>query len=390
MVMKSLICPGFLLAPAMAGVLCLLVAGQAAGAPPAQDRPASPAEARASAPPQSPVPPEAQAPAPPEAPPAAQPEAAAKDLPEEPAGRRQTATPAQKEEARDHYVSGNELLRTASFGEAVAEYHLALRHWQHPRIYYNLGIALINLDRPVEAYDAMSAAVRSGAALGTTLREQAVQYQQLLRRQIGEIVVVCAEPGTRVTMNGKALFEGPGEFRSRVQVGRYQIVASKPDFLPATSSVAILPHRQVAAEISMRSRDDAMVRERRIERTWVPWAVAGIGGAVLATGGLMHFQSYGMYEKADNDFKTVCGSGCRDDDAMGGPLVDRMETAGWLQRIAVGSYVVGGTAAVAGLVLAYLNQPEVTRLERSDIRTSTTVSPVVSKDVIGVQGAWSY
>ena len=302
----------------------------------------------------------------------------------------QGVSPEQKELARVHYVTGNELLRTASFEEAVAAYQRALAGWQHPRIYYNLAIALLNLDRPVDAYDAISAAIASEEPLGAALQEQAINYQKLLRRQIGEIEVRCAEAGTRVTMNGKELFLGPGSFRSRVRVGRYQLVASKPGFLSAESAVAVLPDKQVSAEIAMRSQDDAVITKRRIERTWVPWAVVGLGGAAAVAGGAMHYQAYVMFDDADTKFEKACPLGCSDGDPMAHSSVKRMNTAGWLQRFAFGSYVAGSAAVVAGLTLAYLNQPQVTYLERSDIRTDMHVAPMLSSDAIGLQGSWSY
>jgi hypothetical protein len=303
----------------------------------------------------------------------------------------QEATPEQKDQARVHFVAGNEHLHTAAFAKAVAAYRRALEHWKHPRVYYNLGVALLNLDQPVEAHEAMTEALYQGPEpLGTELHEQALNYQKLLRRQIGEIDVTCDEPGTRVTMNGKELFQGPGSHRGKVRVGGYQVIATKPGFLPAETLVAVLPGKQATVTIDMRSRSDAIVEHRRIERTWLPWAVAGVGGAVIVGGGAMHGVAHGMFRSADDQFASACPMGCPDDAVPARPPLASMQRARWLQYTALGSYVVGSAAVVAGLTLAYLNQPEVTAIERSDARTTLTVVPAVSPEGAGLWAFWSF
>jgi tetratricopeptide (TPR) repeat protein len=304
---------------------------------------------------------------------------------------RHEASPEQKDDARVQFVAGNEHLRTAAFAEAVAAYRRALEHWQHPRIYYNLGVALLNLDRPVEAHEAMTEALRHGAEpLGAELHEQAANYHKLLLRQIGEIEVTCDEPGTRVSMNGKTLFKGPGSHRGPVRVGGYQVIATKAGYLPAETLVAVLPGKQARVAITMRSQADAVIERRRIERTWIPWAVAGVGGAMIAGGGAMHRQAFSMFRTADGQFADDCMMGCRDDSMPAQPSLSRMRRARWLQYTALGSYAIGSAAVVAGLALAYLNQPEVTAIERSDARTTLTVAPSVSPDSAGLWAGWTF
>jgi tetratricopeptide (TPR) repeat protein len=300
-------------------------------------------------------------------------------------------SPELKDRARVHFVAGNEHLRTAAFSEAVAEYRQALEHWQHPRIYYNLGVALLNLDQPVEAHEAMTEALRQGPEpLGAELHDQAVNYQQLLRRQIGQITVTCDEPGTRVTMNGKELFQGPGTYRGQVRVGGYQVIATKPGYLLAETLVTVLPGKQATVEITMRSRSDAIIEHRRIERTWIPWAVAGVGGAVFVGGGAMHGLAHRMFRTADDQFASACPTGCTDGAMPARPPLTRMQHARWLQYTALGSYAIGSAVVVAGLAIAYLNQPEVSALERSDTRTTLSVAPAVSPEGLGLWAAWSF
>src|SRR5437879_5618527 len=59
---------------------------------------------------------------------------------------------AEQKVALDLFREGNTLLKESLFVQAAAKYREALRHWNHPGIHYNLALALLNLDQPVEVY----------------------------------------------------------------------------------------------------------------------------------------------------------------------------------------------------------------------------------------------
>src|SRR5690349_4866887 len=51
------------------------------------------------------------------------------------------------------FRDGNSALNDGLFAKAAETYRSALTHWKHPAIYYNLALALMNLDNPIEAYE---------------------------------------------------------------------------------------------------------------------------------------------------------------------------------------------------------------------------------------------
>src|ERR1700704_3159630 len=73
-------------------------------------------------------------------------------------------TPAAQHTALDLYQAGNTYFEQAQYKDALVKYELALQSWDHPQIHYNAAVCLINLDRPVEAYDHLLAAMRFGLA----------------------------------------------------------------------------------------------------------------------------------------------------------------------------------------------------------------------------------
>src|SRR5207248_5847104 len=61
------------------------------------------------------------------------------------------------------FRQGNDLLNNGLFPQSVARYRDALRCWDHPAIHYNLALALINLDQPIEVYEQLNEAVKYGS-----------------------------------------------------------------------------------------------------------------------------------------------------------------------------------------------------------------------------------
>ena len=66
--------------------------------------------------------------------------------------------------ALELFGKGNGLLKDSLFVQAAAQYRAALKSWDHPAIHYNLVLALLNLDQPVEVLQHLEAAMRYGAA----------------------------------------------------------------------------------------------------------------------------------------------------------------------------------------------------------------------------------
>src|SRR5947209_7866588 len=66
--------------------------------------------------------------------------------------------------ALELFREGNALLKESLFVQAAAKYREALAHWNHPGIHYNLALALLNLDQPVEVYRQLEAALIYGPA----------------------------------------------------------------------------------------------------------------------------------------------------------------------------------------------------------------------------------
>ena len=219
-------------------------------------------------------------------------------------------TPENQKAALALYTEGNSFFEQSQYKEALPKYLAALEHWDHPAIHYNAAVCLINLDRPVEAYEHVVAALRFGEApLAHDLFTQGQTYQKMLAGQVGELEVSCNEPGAEVTLDGEHVFTAPGSIKRRVKVGDHQIVATKPRFQTETETVRVNGGDDKHAVIVLK----VVVAQRTLHRRWAKWKPYGVmaSGAVIALGAVPFFYEMNhhktSYQGAIND---ACKSGC--------------------------------------------------------------------------------
>ena len=94
---------------------------------------------------------------------------------------------AKQEKAFALFRDGNSALKESLFVKAAQIYREALQSWDHPAIHYNLALALVNLDQPLETHEHLLAALKYGAApLDSDKYEQALRYRALVEKQLAK------------------------------------------------------------------------------------------------------------------------------------------------------------------------------------------------------------
>src|SRR5690349_13378475 len=183
-----------------------------------------------------------------------------------------TNVPADKQhDALDLYQKGNAYFELAQYKEALAEYERALVLWDHPGIRYNAAVCLINLDRPVEAYENLLAALRFGdAPLGADLYKQGISYKKLLANQVAELEVQSADTGAAISLDGKPLFDAPGSATRHVTTkDQHQLVAQKRGYETETRVIQLRPGPKTTLVIKLN-----LLSTRKLVRRftwWKPW-----------------------------------------------------------------------------------------------------------------------
>src|SRR5689334_8401032 len=71
-------------------------------------------------------------------------------------------TPERLDALEETLQEGNQQMREFAFAQAEATYRKALKSLDHPGLHYNLALALIQLDQPVEAHEHLVKALQGG------------------------------------------------------------------------------------------------------------------------------------------------------------------------------------------------------------------------------------
>ncbi len=283
-------------------------------------------------------------------------------------------------EALALFREGNGLLKESVFVQAAARYREALARWDHPAIHYNLVLALLNLDQPLEVHQHLLAAMRYGAEpLDHEKFEQAKAYKVLVEKQLARVKVSCDTPGTQVVMDGRPLFVAPEQFEGFVRAGPHSIVATKEGYLAHESSKALPAGETTVFDIKMHTTAD-LTQYRRKWAAWIPWTVLGAGVAVAAAGGGMHYSAAQGFKQFDAGIIS-CG-GCVPSSELSG----LRSSASLKQNVGLTSYVVGGAAIAAGGVLTWINRllPYQTTPGEPGRDAALSVAPLLSGDANGV------
>jgi hypothetical protein len=259
--------------------------------------------------------------------------------------------------ALDLFREGNVALKEPNFARAVAKYREALSHWDHPAIHYNMALALLNLDQPVETHEHFTAALKFGAApLDPDKFEQANRYKSLLEKQLAGVDIRCNMEGATVKLDGKVLYVAPGRYTGLTTAGPHSILATKEGYITNELSLPLPAGETKVFELNLMTTDD-LTEYKRLWPQSVPYVVL-IAGLVVAGAGLgIHFGSRSAYASYDTAVSRCAvdapfSGGCR----LTPQLASQKQTADILQGTAIAAYVAGGVIAAVGTVLLYLNR----------------------------------
>ena len=292
--------------------------------------------------------------------------------------------------ASGDFGHGNSALNNGLFVQAVDQYNEALAHWNHPAIHYNLALALINLDRPLEVYDHLTKAMAYGPEpLDQDKYNHAKEYLRLVEGQLGNVEVSCSEPGARVAVDGTQVFTAPGTYTAKVRVGIHNVLADKPGYVARSVSPFVGPGNTVRLELAMYTVQELTRYRRRWDRAWLPYGVIGAGALVgLAGGGLelwagSSFRDYdAAVARCSRDNTTHNGNGGCDASAAG--LTSMRDRGNLRQTAGRVAYGVGGTTIALGIVLAYLNRREAYQIRADELgEPLVAVTPLVAPGVAG-------
>jgi hypothetical protein len=287
------------------------------------------------------------------------------------------------------FRTGNVQLNDGLFAKAADRYREALQHWDHPAIHYNLALALMNLDQPIEAYQHLQAAVKYGDAplQSKDKYDHAKDYMLVLDKALADVEVSCDKPGAKVSVDGREVFVAPGRYGERVKVGKHTFVAEKQGYTTRINAPYIGSGEHFRIELKLYTAEELTRYRRRWHATWLPYAA--IGGAVAfgVAGGALELSARSSFHDYDANVASCSemNSGCPQS-----PALRDLRTTGETRRtLGEVGYTLAGAALVSAGVLWFLNRSEAYQIRAEDLATEpVSVAPLVSPGLTGaaVQG----
>jgi hypothetical protein len=291
------------------------------------------------------------------------------------------------------FLQGNDQLNNGLFPQAVEKYNQALARWDHPAIHYNLALALINLDRPLEVYEHLVKSIAYGPEpLDKDKFDHAKEYLKLVEGQLADIEVSCDKPGAKVSVDERVVFVAPGKFTQKVRVGKHTFYADKEGYNARITAPFIGPREKFRIELKLYTAEDLTRYRRKWDRTWVPYAVIGAGAIAGIVGGALELSAKSSFKDFDaavarcNANNPMANGGCSATE----PGLQSMRDSGNAKRTAgFVMYGVAGGAVVTGAVLAWINRREAYQVSPEQLESkSVAVTPMVAPGLAGamVQG----
>lgn len=277
-------------------------------------------------------------------------------------------------EAQKVFEAGNTLFAQKDFVKAAVAYREAVALWDHPSVQYNLAVCLIELDQPIDAWQALERALRYGAApLSERTFESATRYHKALQAGLAFVTIRCDEPGAEVSFDGQTLFTAPGEARRVVQPGSHQVVASKRGYLTTTRRVDM--RGGADTQVLLTLEPTPVYRTTHRWPVAVPWIVAGAGVLVAAAGAPVLLAGAGDMEDYDRLVKDGCPAGCASA-KIPAPALAAEDAARTKEAAATALFIAGGAAVITGIVLVALNTAEQVEVNKSVEVPAVSVAPL--------------
>jgi len=310
-------------------------------------------------------------------------------------------SPDKQQAALRRFQEGNVALNDGLFPKAIEQYHDALQNWDHPAIHYNMALALMNLDQPIEVEDSLKRAIKFGAApLEKDKFEHAKEYLLLIEKQLATVEISCQKDGARVQVDGKEVFVvhpgQPNVYKARVRIGKHTFYAEKPGYVTGLDAPFIGPGETFRIELKLYTSEELTRYRRRWDATWMPYVVIAGGAVVGLAGGALTLSAQSSFDDFDAAVKR-----CNDQGGANGgcdaraPGLTSMRDSGDTKRVlGLVGYGVAGAAVATGAVLLYLNRETSYQISSDEYRKEqmtkgpVAIAPLVAPGMAGalIQG----
>lgn len=260
--------------------------------------------------------------------------------------------------ARQLNNEGNTLFGNRDYAGAAEKYQEVVQLVKVPVAYYNLAQCLVQLNRNLEAYEAIEAAFKyDGQGIPANLLDSARTTRKLIEGQVVAFELENSQEGVEITFDGKPILTGKGTSKFVTVPGSHALVATKPGHETETRSLNLVGGQPFVEKLSpLKVATRKVVLRRRWSAT-TPWIIVGAGAGIALLGGAGILVGNSDMATFNSQVSDKCKAGCTSGDASNGVDWGRESRARFEQMTGAGLAAAGGATLTAGLVMVFLNQP---------------------------------
>jgi hypothetical protein len=298
-----------------------------------------------------------------------------------------------KAAARELATSGIQLAQAGKCEEAIPKLVRAEKLYHAPTILTWIGQCQIKLGRFVEGTETLNRVVREKIAddAPDAYRDAQTKASELITEaqpKIGKLTIEVLPEGVEgleVTVNERPVSTALIGAPRPTDPGKQIVTVKAPGYVTATQEVEIAEGGQETLAFSLEKAAGSAASTTESgpatsgpeaaessSINWVGWATVGVGGALLAAGGVTGFLAMGQEKKLAED--------CPDKDACDASVADPLKQARTTATLSTVFFGVGGAAAVTGIILLVTGTPS------KKEKPTAGLSPEIGWGHVGVSG----
>ena len=164
-----------------------------------------------------------------------------------------------KVQARAKLMEGGELLKAGEYTDALARFKEAYTLVPSPKIFYNFGLAYMNLGRKTEAVESFEKFLDEATDAAPDNRANAERLKSQLVPWIASVVVQCETEGAEISVAGRPYGTTPRKNPVRLDPGLHSLVVEKAPTPAFTKRLEVKAGERVTVEVKLEIEKPAEV-----------------------------------------------------------------------------------------------------------------------------------
>jgi Tfp pilus assembly protein PilF len=300
-----------------------------------------------------------------------------------------------KEAAKAKLLEGGKLLQQGDYVAALGLFKEAYALFPSPKIFYNFGLAYMELGRKADAIEAFERFLAEANDANPENLVKAAQHRKALAEQTAAVTFTCNKNGAEISIDGKSHGVTPPRGPVRLDAGTHQLVVEKAGSLPYAQRITVTAGQKLTVDVQLADQVVDKPDDKRIDtgpvapadtgipgRGWKWKAAWGTGIAAVALLGLGVVEQIVASSKYSdfNSYDAPYGGSCDTDPKVrehgGGECSSLLSSGDSAHRLALIGFIGGSVLAAGSVALFTLSFLE--KRAADDAAAAAPMPPTVS------------